>query len=211
MNQKFQELLAEIQPVDVNYAREDEAGLLNPAFENISEGFHCPLNFGDKRIWALRSDGILATGIKRSYSPTYFNSAFSVSSDYLNKLDHRFGHPSLTIPSGNYDGKVLVAGWLFQKQGYIVCINWSGRYCRQDLGESTQAKLRNYLNDTFLHAYGQQPIVYIEGDCEDTDLLRLIMNKPDGLEYYEKSQHPILNNAKKVLENDALEFDLSKK
>ncbi len=166
-----------ICPVKARYHYEYENNI-NPAYQDI-ESVTNPLKRHEKRIWALRDDLILATGIKNAYQKKYgytgFNEAFSEElnlSDHLD-LSDRFGHPSLTFNEKNEKGDVYYAGYLSQGESALrVCLT-SGRYYRDDLTKEQIKQLESYLSLMFQKAYGDQPVVFYSGfkDYEDYDSL----------------------------------------
>lgn len=161
-----------LTPKNPEYAYDTEKGGYNPAFQNISDdSFHCPLQVDEKRIFALRSDFILATGSK-NYGKCSFHKPFSMFSDdlhqYLDSKD-RYGHPSLAVPHDEYNGSAYYAGWLAQREGYLQIYLYSGRFHRTfTLDECTLVE--TYLTKQFINAYGEQPIrFYDPEDSEDSD------------------------------------------
>ena len=100
-----------VKGVRPKYNYSEESGV-NPAFQCIEE-IKRSLRPNERRIFALRSDFILATGVKNAeqqhgyygLKETFEESQYS----YLNWED-RYGHPSLAVGDNNYDGAVLYAG-----------------------------------------------------------------------------------------------------
>jgi hypothetical protein len=157
-----------IAPLYPNY--KNEYGL-NPAYENLSQlkrPFRLRLN--EKRIWVLRSDFILATGVKNAYKeygyPGFFETFSPDLFDFLN-LENRCGHTTLTLPEYDYDGKAYYAGYICQKEHYLQVYLSSGRYERHDLNEEQIAMLETYIAALFQNSYGQQDVSFefvISGD-----------------------------------------------
>ncbi|NSL18187.1 hypothetical protein HRQ65_07305 [Tatlockia micdadei] len=151
-----------IAPVKPKYSYPGEDNI-NPAFENIEQVSY-PLQHLEKRIWVLRSDFLLATGVKNAYEKEYnyrgIADTFSEASFKFINWDDRYGHPSLTIPEGNYDGSAFYAGYLCQRKGYLQVYLASGRFDRNDLDENQVAILEAYIAAQFQTAYGQQEIVF---------------------------------------------------
>ncbi|KTC81650.1 hypothetical protein [Legionella brunensis] len=160
-----------IAPIKPKYKYDNE-GCINPAFENI-EQIKFPLKPLEKRIWVLRTDFILATGVKNAYQEEYgyfglkdtFNETLHT---FLNPRD-RYGHPSLTIPEQEYDGSVFYAGYLCQRQGFLQAYLVSGRFDRKDLSDEQTQVLEAYIASLLQTAYGQQPIVFDYGDPDNTN------------------------------------------
>ncbi|KTC82749.1 hypothetical protein [Legionella cincinnatiensis] len=155
-----------IPPVNPKYSYSDE-GSINPGYQEITS-IHAPLQPQEKRIWALRSDFILATGVKNAYEKEYgymgFKDSFSKSvHSFLNWKD-RYGHPSLTVPEGDYDGSAFYAGYICQRKGYLQVYLVSGRFERNDLNEEQTCILEAYIAAQFQAVYGNQEIVFDYGD-----------------------------------------------
>ena len=157
-----------ILPVKPGYTYSGE-GSINPGYQDITT-IHYPLLLQEKRIWVLRSDFILATGIKNAYQAehNYFGLKDSFSQSlykYLN-WDDRSGHPSLTLAEGHYDGSAFYAGYVCQRKGYLQVYLVSGRFERTDLTEEQTCILEAYIAAQFLVAYGNQEIVFDYGNSE---------------------------------------------
>lgn len=158
-----------IPPVKAKYSYPDE-DCINPGYQEISN-IEYPLLPQEKRIWALRSDFILATGVKNAYEREYgytgFKSSFSESVyPFINWKD-RYGHPSLTLAEGDYDGSAFYAGYICQREAYLQVYLVSGRYERTDLNEEQTRILEAYIAAQFQTAYGVQDIVFDYGDSEN--------------------------------------------
>lgn len=142
---------------------------MNPAYQDITS-IQYPLLPQEKRIWALRSDFILATGVKNAYEKEYgytgFRESFRESLyPFINWKD-RYGHPSLTLPEGKYDGSAFYAGYICQREGYLQVYLVSGRFERTDLNEEQTRILEAYIAAQFQTAYGEQDIVFDYGNSE---------------------------------------------
>lgn len=158
-------IAARIQPIAAEYNYADEKAM-NPAYENLDEVV-CPLRLNDIRIWVLRSDFILATGIKNAYQKEYhyqgFEQAFEPDMQpFINPKD-RYGHPSLAIPEKHYDGKVFYAGYLYQHETHLQVYIASGRYERNDLNLENRTILEAYIAQKFLKAYGVTSVIFETG------------------------------------------------
>ena len=144
-------------------------GCINPGYQNITS-IRCPLRFHEKRIWALRSDFILATGVKNAYQKEYgytgLKDSFSRSLHSFINWEDRYGHPSLTYAEGSYDGAAFYAGYICQRRGYLQIYLVSGRFERTDLGKEQTCILEAYIASQFQSAYGNQEIVFDHGDSE---------------------------------------------
>ena len=159
-----------IPPVKPKYSYPGE-GCINPGYQDIISIQNSLLQ-QEKRIWVLRSDFILATGVKNAYEKEYgytgFKNSFSESLyPFLNWGD-RYGHPSLTLTEGNYDGSAFYAGYICQRVGYLQVYLVSGRFERTDLNEEQTCILEAYIAAQFQTVYGNQDIVFDYGDSEVT-------------------------------------------
>ncbi len=144
-------------------------GCINPGYQDISS-IQFPLRPHEKRIWVLRSDLILATGVKNAYEKEYgytgLKDSFSKSLySFLNWSD-RSGHPSLTLAEGDYDGSAFYAGYICQQTGYLQVYLVSGRFERTDLNEEQTCLLEAYIAAQFQAVYGNQEVVFDYGDSE---------------------------------------------
>lgn len=157
-----------ISPIKPKYSYPGE-GCINPGYQDISS-IQYPLLPQEKRIWALRSDFILATGVKNAYEQEYgytgFKDSFSESLCSFINWNDRYGHPSLTLPEDNYDGSAFYAGYICQRDGYLQVYLVSGRFERTDLNEDQTRILEAYIAAQFQTAYGKQDIVFDYGDSE---------------------------------------------
>ncbi|KTD13727.1 hypothetical protein Lgra_0862 [Legionella gratiana] len=155
-----------IAPVKPKYSYSNE-GSINPGYQEITS-IHYPLRPQEKRIWALRSDFILATGIKNAYEKEYgytgFKDSFSKSLHSFLNWNDRYGHPSLTLPENDYDGSAFYAGYVCQRTGYLQVYLVSGRFERNDLNEEQTHILEAYIAAQFQAVYGNQEIVFDYGD-----------------------------------------------
>ena len=145
-----------------NY-QEEQA--LNPAYEDISNN-STNLPIGAKRIWALRGDFILATGIKNSYAQEFsyngMREAFSPHQyKYINWQD-RYGHPSLTLAENSSVG-AYYAGYLSLEENQINVFLASGRYHRQDLSLKSTTILELYIAHKLQKAYGNKKVIFYHG------------------------------------------------
>jgi hypothetical protein len=144
-------------------------GCINPGYQDITSIQYLLLP-QEKRIWALRSDFILATGVKNAYEKEYgytgFKDSFSKSLYSFINWNDRYGHPSLTLPEGNYDGSAFYAGYICQRDGYLQVYLVSGRFERTDLNEQQTRILEAYIAAQFQTVYGEQDIVFDYGDSE---------------------------------------------
>lgn len=162
-----------IRPVYPKYSYPGE-DCINPAYQD-SISVREPLRLGEKRIWALRSDFILAFGVKNAYEKEYkytgFKDSFSKSLyPFINWAD-RYGHPSLTLPEKNpgkedYDGSAFYAGYICQRAGYLQVYLVSGRFERTDLNAKQIRVLEAYIASQLQTCYGIQDIAFDYGDSE---------------------------------------------
>ena len=112
----------------------------------------------------------MAAGVKNAYQKEYgytgLKDSFSESlHSFLNWKD-RYGHPSLTLAEGTYDGSAFYAGYICQRSGYLQVYLVSGRFERTDLNEKQTCILEAYIAAQFQAAYGNQDIVFDYGDSE---------------------------------------------
>lgn len=140
---------------------------VNPFYYDIE---HSPiLCVGESRIWALRTDLIMAVGIKNAYNKsrgsTIFDRADASVRHYINERD-RYGHPSLITPYDGYDGSVYIAGWVFQNLDHLEIIMWSGRYNNDALKPSETQIIEQYLALQFMKAWGEQKILFLYAGSE---------------------------------------------
>ncbi|MHB1947600.1 MAG: hypothetical protein ACYCQI_05755 [Gammaproteobacteria bacterium] len=146
---------------------ENEEGM-NPAYQTVEE-IRCPLKLNEKRIWALRSDMLLATGVKNaevSEGNTPM-AAVVVGSESINPKN-RYGHPSLAVvekPSGEYkgyDGKVYYAGWIAQRTKHLEVFVYTGRCLNSFLSNFEKRCLELYIAIEFMKAYGEQDFLFVD-------------------------------------------------
>lgn len=159
-----------IIPLEPKYSYKNESDI-NPAFENV-EQISYPLQLLGIRIWVLRSNFTLVTGVKNAYQKEYnyhgLAESFNEANQELLNWKDRYGHPSLAIPEGDYDGRVFYAGYLCQRKGFLQVYLASGRFDRKDLNEQQTAILEAYVAAQFQVAYGTQDIVFDYADPDDT-------------------------------------------
>lgn len=153
---------------------------MNPAYEDISNN-PTQLAIGDKRIWVLRSDFILATGIKNSYQQEYnyngMRETFPASLyKYINWQD-RYGHPSLTLSENTSIG-AYYAGYLSLGKNQINIFLASGRYHRQNLSMKSIFILESYIAKKLQQAYGNKKVIFYHG-------IKSYDTYPSQKEYYD--------------------------
>ncbi|BCA96272.1 hypothetical protein TUM19329_26330 [Legionella antarctica] len=157
-----------IPPVKPKYRYPGES-CINPAYQDISS-IRSPLRPQEKRIWVLRGDFILATGVKNAYQKEYgytgLKDSFSNSLYLFLNWSDRYGHPSLTLAEGNYDGSAFYAGYICQRTDYLQVYLVSGRFERRDLNRDQTRILEAYIAAQFQTVYGHQDIVFDYGDSE---------------------------------------------
>lgn len=157
-----------IPPVHKKYLYPGE-NCINPGYQDI-QSVNCPLQKNEKRIWALRSDFILVTGVKNAYQKEYgytgFADSFSPELHRFLNWDDRYGHPSLTLAEGHYDGSAFYAGYLCQREEFLQVYLVSGRFERTDLSTEQTQILEAYIASRFQTVYGNQSIVFDYGDSE---------------------------------------------
>ena len=159
-----------ISPVKPKYYYPGEEAI-NPAYQDIAS-IRCPLQIGQIKTWVLRSDFILATGVKNAYESEYgytgFKDSFEASLHQFINFDNRYGHPSLTIAEGCYDGSAYYAGYICQRSDYLQVYLVSGRFERTDLNAEQTSILEAYIAWQFQTVYGKQDVVFDYGDSNDT-------------------------------------------
>lgn len=136
---------------------------INPAYCDID---HClPLCLHEKRIWVLRTDLTLATGIKNANLDEGNTNIFSKIDETMHELidpDDRYGHPSLAHPANGYDGSVYYTGWLHQHGNHLEVFVGSGRYHNKQLRPQQQKFLEFYIYLKLLEVYGEQKIIFTD-------------------------------------------------
>ncbi|OCH96818.1 hypothetical protein A8135_04030 [Legionella jamestowniensis] len=179
-----------ISPIPPKYSYQDEKGI-NPAFQTIEE-VKSPLFMNEKRIFALRDDLLLATGVKNAYQEHGYEglkrAIDSQNHCFINWTD-RYGHPSLALIDDSSNGKVFYAGFICQRQGYLEIFLSTGRYNRVDrvdegiqpLTDEQTTILESYLALKFTQAYGNQPVYFYEtspGIQDDQDSALFFTDTP---------------------------------
>ncbi len=153
------------QNVDYGY---DGETLINPGYQD-SESIKAPLKAGEKRMWVLREDFILATGIKNAYQAEFSYNEFTTA--FVDDLDlslelaklSRYGHPSLTFNEYDHKVGVFYAGYVSQSDNQLTVFLASGRYFRNDLSTQQVAIMESYVAVLFQKAYGNQRVVFYHG------------------------------------------------
>lgn len=157
-------IAAHILPVLPAYVRSNELAI-NPVYQDASTT-SAILCLDEKKIWALRSDFILALGNKNAYwtsfAETGLGEAISPRLHRFVNWEDRYGHPSLACPHPGYNGSVFYAGLLAQRAYYLEIYISSGRYYRNDLAETDKAILEAYIAYQFRKTYGDQLIVFCD-------------------------------------------------
>ncbi|KTD18389.1 hypothetical protein [Legionella jordanis] len=148
----------------------DNEKSINPAFENI-QMITKPLKLNEKRIWLLRGDFLLVTGVKNAYEREYgyegLKQVFNPALYQFINWEDRYGHPSLALPELDYDGSVFYAGYLCQKKDFLQVYLVSGRFDRKDLNGLQTEILEAYIALQLQVAYGQQAVVFEFGDPDN--------------------------------------------
>lgn len=146
------------------YFYSNENSTLNPAYEDISNN-RSYLTQGAIRIWALRGDMILATGIKNAYQKefgyTEFQETFFDKQHLLNPKD-RYGHPSLTQSELN-DVGAYTAGYLKLTGKTLKVFFASGRYFSKPTSKVKIFILESYLSHLFGKAYNIDKVIFYHG------------------------------------------------
>jgi hypothetical protein len=147
-----------------------EQDYINPAYCNIEAC--APLCPNETRIWVFRGDGIVATGIKNALVEEGNIDLFQKVDESFHKYmqrDNRYGHPSLAIPEGEYDGAVYYAGWLCQRQDHIQVLLQSGRFFDRSLSDRCKQLFETYVAGQFIRSYGDQDVIFY--DCTKMESL----------------------------------------
>jgi hypothetical protein len=144
----------------------DNENGINPAYCNLASDV-CPIPVGENRIWALRGDLILATGIKNCYhseGATSIVDKIDRQSIPFFQVNNRYGHPSLAAPElkNDYDGSVYYAGWLYQQPDCLQIYLWSGRYRNRKLTIEQRTHMEAYIAKKLQEAYGDQQIMFFD-------------------------------------------------
>jgi hypothetical protein len=146
------------------YIHDNEEVSLNPAYEDITNTDSYLIE-GEIRIWALRGDMILATGIKNAYQSRFdyyeLQNAFFKSTKHLNIHD-RYGHPSLTY-SNNIDVGAYYAGYLKLIGNRLKVFLASGRFFVSSYTKAQVNILEKYLAHQFHRAYGVDSVTFYHG------------------------------------------------
>lgn len=181
----------------VNSKRADEAPI-NAAYTPVENSR--PLCIGEQRIFALRTDFILALGIKNSDTELGNIDIYNITNPMLHRYINkglRSGHESLAMPEGDYDGSVYYAGWLYQHKEHIEIFLASGHYHSPGLGLLQKQLLEVYISEKLTDAFGQQDVVFIDWDGTMSDVfpafMRGILLKSAGRVYVAESLCEIKN------------------
>ena len=162
-----------IPAVPALYIRENELSI-NPAYQN-TDAIVRSLDIGQKKIWLLRSDFILAVGNKNSnwtnFKDTQLSAAIETDLHAHINWEDRYGHPSLATPHSGYDGAVYYGGYLAQRNDCIEIYTFSGRYHRHDLDARHKAIMEAYIAYHFQIAYGNQCVVFIDAVAVSSTVL----------------------------------------
>lgn len=156
-----------IKPLFPRYSYQGDTPI-NPAYQD-SQNINTRLDLNEKRIWVLREDLVLATGVKNAYQKQFnyqgFESAFKEGLDWTSfvNIKDRYGHPSLTLDHQDKQIGVYYAGYLMQESEQLTLFLASGRYAREDLSLEETQLLESYISLLFQEAYGPQKTVFYCG------------------------------------------------
>lgn len=177
-------LYPKIQPA---YSYDTEKSI-NPAYCDIE---HCStLCLNEKRIWVLRTDLILAVGIKNRYVIEGNTNIFSkVQLCNKNPIDIQdpYGHPSLAMPEGDYDGSAYYAGWICQHASHMSVYLFTGRYAPMLCFEEQKKTIEEYISIQFMSAFGEQDIIFYDYSHE-RDMYAFLQGK--SLDTYSRTYSP---------------------
>lgn len=151
------------------YYHANEAGV-NPVYENSEDCTELCVN--EKKIWVLRTDLILALGIKNgavNHGNTNILDRVDSSMHAWITSSNRYGHPSLAVPDGTYDGSVYYAGWLRKHQNHIEIFLSSGRFQNIQLTVAQREIVETYIAYKLMLSYGEQHIVFFDWTAEKND------------------------------------------
>lgn len=170
----YKKRIEKIIPLKSRYQYDNEKSI-NPAYTDIESSNYLCLD--EKRIFVLRSDFILATGIKNvcinEGNTDIFQKTDAILHPYINKND-RYGHPSLAQIDGSYDGSVYYAGWLCQRLDHIKVFLQSGRFHHPNLTDLEKMDIEFYIAYQFMKHYGRQDIIFY--DCDENEKLTLFLS-----------------------------------
>jgi hypothetical protein len=158
-----------------NYSYVGEVGI-NPFYESLETGYGYKLCPGIKKIWALRGDSILATGIKNgryNRNIAEYRGLPEVMDDCKeysvglnrevmanNLLTNRYGHPSLAVPEGSYTGGAYAGGWVYQNETGVYVMYHCGRFNNR----ARDPIIEKFLAFKFMTAYSEaKQIIFIDG------------------------------------------------
>lgn len=154
--------------VHATYGYEGEGGI-NPAYCDIDTCI--PLCPDEKRIWVLRGDGILATGIKNvcvyEGNTSIFDKIEETAHTYLDSKN-RYGHPSLAVPDTTYDGSVYLAGWLCERHDHLQIFLQSGRFHNNSLSAVERNILESHVAYKFIQTYRTERVIFYDRIGEET-------------------------------------------
>lgn len=203
------DLIKKIPTVQADYTYANEKSI-NPAYCDLEHAQ--PLCPDEKKIWVLRGDLIFAIGNKNTYVELGNTDILTVIELSLHKyidLSDRYGHPSLTLPEGDYDGSAYYAGWLYQNINRIELLLYSGRYQNMKISRSQQCYLERYISQQLMNTYGEQDIifydfekeeeleVYLQGDLFSSSVTRRVYT-PDSIQNKSLLDFLIENNYEKT-------------
>lgn len=148
----------------------ESEGLINPCYCTIDD--ESPFRPNEKKIWVLRHDLTVATGIKNvGQSERGRNTTFQsqLAKDLVDKgvvfrpVNDRYGHPSIAFTDKIDDARAYYAGWLSQRDDHIQVYLWSGRFNRHDLSPVKQILVELYIT-TQLMKLGNSPVYFHDAE-----------------------------------------------
>jgi hypothetical protein len=162
------------------YLHSNEVGI-NPVYEDSDDCAElCP---HEKKIWVLRTDLILAIGIKNGavqHGNTNILDRVDPSMHEWITPGNRYGHPSLAVPEGTYDGTVYYAGWLRKNHNRIEIFLSSGRFQNAQLTIEQREIIEAYVAYKLMSAYGEQHVLFFDWSAEKNDIEfnQFVQSKP---------------------------------
>ncbi len=202
-SQQLTRIIQTLPAVTAQYKHPSEKDI-NPAFCEIEHAKK--LIPSEKRIWVLRKDMVFALGIKNAYAE-YGNTPLVTAIDGLTtviNVKDRYGHPSLAMPTPDYDGSVYYAGWLFQHNHHMEVYLSSGRFHNNKLSTFEHIYIEQYISLKLIEAFGEQNIVFY--DWEHIEEIKSFLKGELSTLNKTKRDYSISNN----LNKDSLNhFDLN--
>jgi hypothetical protein len=145
-----------------------EGNGINPGYCDLEHAIS--LCEDEKRIWLLRGDPDLTIalgikndqkdGIKRNglYTSHFINSSFSEA--YFDQF--HYGHPTLAMPEGTYDGCGYYGGWIRQHTGSLEILLSTGRFKTPDINPKSREAVEKHIARRMLAKFNSKNILFID-------------------------------------------------